>query len=317
MKKIKAIYFSLLRNEAHYEFLWIFNHLVDEFSAVKTLLVKLYNAFVALLATEKKLLDAARFSALTKQIADADHRVDRAVSSLKAIVNASRYSTDPNEEEAARVLYIRLREFGNIRGKAYEEESAAVQVLIDDLDTTYDAQVTLLAIRGWVIELTEAESVFTQLYLQRGDETAVRPQERMVDIRREIEAVYHNMVTLIDASAIVDTTGAYDDFIAKLNVQVEYFNEHNHHHAHKNLSVGDHCVIEPITTQAFTKKAVTPIPHAYWREDDKPTVELVFAKDFSVTYKNNVKEGMAEVTLHGKGDYKGQKTATFNIKHEV
>jgi hypothetical protein len=76
----------------------------------------------------------------------------------------------------------------------------------------------------------------------------------------------------------------------------------------------DYCVVEPIDTQKYTEKAVVPIPKAYWRGNEKhATVELVFAKDFSLTYKNNIKIGTAEVTLHGKGAYKGQKTATFNI----
>jgi hypothetical protein len=313
MKKIKAIYFVYLRNEAHYEFLWIFRHLVDEYQQVKTLLGALFNAFLALLDTEKALLDAARASALTKQVADADHRVDRAVSGIKATVNAARHALDPVVAEAARVLYIRLREFGNIRGKAYEEESAAVQVLLDDLNSTYVPQVSYVNLQSWVSELVEAEAAFTQLYLQRGGEIAFRPQGRMTDVHREIEASYHSMTTLIDASAIVDASTVYDDFIAKINAQVTYFNEHNHHHARKDISVGDHCVIETIDTQKYTEKAVTPIPKGFYREEGKPTEELVFAKDFSLTYKNNTEVGMAEVTLHGKGAYKGQKTVTFNI----
>jgi hypothetical protein len=166
---------------------------------------------------------------------------------------------------------------------------------------------------SWVAELMDAENTFTQLYLQRGGEIAFRPQERMTDVRREIEASYHGMSTLIDASAIVDASGVYDEFIAKLNAQVTYFNEHNHHHARKDLGVGEACVVEPIDVQKFTEKAVTPIPKGFYREEGKPTVELTFAKDFSLTYKNNTDVGTAEVTLHGKGLYKGQKTVTFNI----
>jgi hypothetical protein len=314
MKKIKNIWFNYLRNEAHYEFLWIFRHLLDEFPIVKALVAILYEAFIALLALEKKLLDAARASALTQQLADADHRVDRAVSGIKATINAARYALDARVAEAARVLYIRLREFGNIKGKAYEEESAAVEVLLSDLSTTYAPQAALVGLGDWITELTEAEAAFTQLYLQRGDETALRPQERMVDVHHEIEAIYRKMTTLIEASAITSATPeAYDEFINKLNVQVAYFNEHNHHHARKDIGAGDHTVVEPIDTQVFTGKAITPLPKARYRENDKPEVELVFAKDFSVTYKNNVDVGTAEVTLHGKGAYKGQKTVTFNI----
>jgi hypothetical protein len=312
MKKIKFIHFSHLRNEAHYEFLWIFNHLLDEFPAVKTLIAALYASFAALLDLEKKLLDAARASMLTQQLAEADHRVDRAVSGIKATINAARHSLDPAVAEAARVLYIRLREFGDIRGKAYEEETAAVQVLLHDFATTLVPQVSLVGLHAWVQELTEAENAFTQLYLQRGSETATRPTERMVDVRRDIEAKYNDMTTLIDAAAIL-APADYDEFIAKLNVQVQYFNEHNHHHARKDLGAADHCVIEPIDTQKFTDRPITVVPDVHFREDGKETKRLYLGKDFSVTYKNNVKIGMAELTIHGKGEYSGQKTVTFNI----
>jgi hypothetical protein len=313
MTKIKSISFAHLRNEAHYEFLWIFNHLVEEFSGVKTLIAVLYQTCLQLLATEKKLLDAGRASALTQQLADADNRMDRAIAGIKASIHAARYSPNAAIVEAARVLQIRLNEFGNIRGKAYEEEVAAVQILLEDLKTTYAQQVSRVGLQTWVAELTAAEAAFTELYLQRGDETAARPQERMVDVRREIEQVYHSLVTVIEGASLTDTEGVYGSFIAKLNVQVDYFNDHNHHHARKDIGAGESCVVEPIATQPYTEKAVTPIPKAYYREEGKPTVELVFAKDFSVTYRNNIDVGTASLILHGKGVYRGQKTVTFNI----
>jgi hypothetical protein len=52
-----------------------------------------------------------------------------------------------------------------------------------------------------------------------------------------------------------------------------------------------------------------------YRIDGKPTLTLSLGKDFSVTFKNNIKVGMAEVTVHGKGEYKGTKSTTFMIAH--
>jgi hypothetical protein len=84
-------------------------------------------------------------------------------------------------------------------------------------------------------------------------------------------------------------------------------------HAKKDLSAGDHTVIEPIDTQPYTERAVTPIPKVHYREEGKPTENLALGKDFAVTYKNNINVGMAELTVHGKGAYKGAKTTTFMI----
>jgi hypothetical protein len=57
-----------------------------------------------------------------------------------------------------------------------------------------------------------------------------------------------------------------------------------------------------------TGKAITPIPVMYYEG-----TELVFAVDFSLTYKNNVDVGEATVIMHGKGRFNGQHIRKFNI----
>ena len=89
--------------------------------------------------------------------------------------------------------------------------------------------------------------------------------------------------------------------------------EAGHRHPVKNLAEGDHCVIEPIATQQYTERPITIVPEVLYREDKKPTVRLYLGTDFTVTYKNNTNVGMAEVTIHGIDNYKGEKTVPFMI----
>ena len=63
-----------------------------------------------------------------------------------------------------------------------------------------------------------------------------------------------------------------------------------------------------LSTQTYTGKFITP----------KPTVmlsgkTLSEGVDYTVTYKNNLEVGTATVTVTGKGNYAGAKTATFQI----
>jgi hypothetical protein len=46
-------------------------------------------------------------------------------------------------------------------------------------------------------------------------------------------------------------------------------------------------------------------------------VELVFAKDFNVTYRHNVEAGEATVILQGKGRFNGSHERKFNIVRSV
>ncbi|MDR0692374.1 MAG: hypothetical protein LBF69_04990 [Prevotellaceae bacterium] len=42
-------------------------------------------------------------------------------------------------------------------------------------------------------------------------------------------------------------------------------------------------------------------------------MKLFLGKDFSVTYRNNINAGQAELTVHGKGRYKGKMSTAFYI----
>ena len=66
--------------------------------------------------------------------------------------------------------------------------------------------------------------------------------------------------------------------------------------------------IEPIANQAYTGKAVTPVPKVTL--GDKLLSE---GTDYSLSYKYNVKAGKATITVTGKGEYTGSKSATFKI----
>ncbi|MDR3266874.1 MAG: DUF6261 family protein [Tannerella sp.] len=314
MYQIKEIYFSRLRNEAHYEFFVVVYVLIEKFPEVRRVVESKLDSFNEVLDREKRLVDAARASAYTQLIAEADHRVDYTISSIKALTKAQIHSFNKDVAEAARVLNLRFKEFGNIQQKSYEEESAAVQVMLSDLSGKFAPQVELIiGLKEWVSELVMAEAEFTSLYMDRNVEAAGKPQERMPDVRRQIQELYRQLIILIAAAVMTDPREEYTEFIDQLNVQIKYFNEHNHHHARKDLATGDHCIIDPIETQTYTGKGITPIPKVYYREEGKPTIELGFAIDFFVTYKHNVDVGMAKCIVHGKGDYKGQMTVTFNI----
>jgi hypothetical protein len=306
MKTIISILFRYLRGEAHYRFLDLFDHLLIEFPAVKTIVALFYGEFADLLAQEKQIVDAQKSSEFTQQIADADHRNDRLITGIRETVSAAQHHFDPAIVAAANVLALRLKAFGEIQAKSYEEEAAAIGILIGDLQSPeFAAKVALLGLTVWVIELAEAASDFEYLLRQRNVEQAGKPQQRLRDVRRKIEAVYRNMATHINSAAILDTTGAYTGFINRLNAQIVYFNDHNHHPAPKNIRTAN---VELIPPQPYTGKAITPIPVVHL-----DGVELIFAKDFTLTYKNNEQPGVAEMRITGKGSYAGQKTVTFNI----
>jgi hypothetical protein len=307
---VKKIVFSRLSNEQHYEFLLEVQGLLNAFPEVKGLVSLLFTIFSTLLNLEKKLLDAARASYFTHQIMEADRRVDLDLVGIKAAIHAALHHIDPAIVEAARQLNFRLKDFGDIIHKSYEAESAAVQVLLGEFADTFATQVELVGITPWVDDLTVAEQAFNALYAQRNTELADRPKERMRDVQRDIQAEYGKMVTCIESDVIGNGEAKCGEFVRQLNEQIKYFNEHSHHTVKHDLT---HAAVDSIADQPFAGKAITPIPVVRYTDSKGAVVELIFAKDFTLTYKDNDRVGTAEAVIHGKGAYKGQKAETFNI----
>jgi hypothetical protein len=319
MEKIKAIHFYYLPAEEHFNYMNQFKGLVEDTPDVKTLVTKQFEAFIPVLDLEGALINAMKKSDYTALIAAADGRVDSCLTGMNATIAAAQHSPDPDIVMAAQSLYNRFQAFGNIRKKNYEAETTDVNLLLADLRSpTYALKVNLVGLPSWVVELTAAEAEFEKLYTQRRDETAKKPQGRILHARRDTDSHYHPMVDKLNAYAISlpVVPDPMSVFMSKLNVVVDYFNE-RFHPVKKDISVGDRCIVEVIPPQKYTGNAITPIPIVSYREEGKKVVALTFAEDYSVTYRNNRKVGTAEAILHGKGAYKGQKIVTFNIEEEV
>ncbi|MDR1335977.1 MAG: DUF6261 family protein [Tannerella sp.] len=321
MKKIIAIYLYAFRNEEHCNFLITFRDLIIKYSAARAIVDTFLDILNDLIKKEEQLINYMRKSDLTRLIAAADRRIDHAVVAMNQIIVAALHHFNQATLEAAQSLQNRFEAFGKITRKSYEEEILDINLLLTDLSSTqYADKVTLLGLSGWITELNEAKADFEYLFKQRNAEASLKPLGNIKDVRREADTLYHRMIDRIEAAATMDPAMppvTYDAFIAELNTSIAYFNDHSHRHARKDISVSDKCVIEPVDVQLYTGKAITPLPAAHYREEGKPTVELVFARDFFVTYKNNVEVGTADLILHGKNAYKGQKRTTFNISRAI
>ena len=313
MKKFKVIMFRLLPNGAHYEFCsWVSTKLAAAGAAVKTALGALITQFNSWLDKEKALMAWVRKSALTAKIAEADHRLDQALVALKAQVHALEYSLVPADAEAAHRLGIMLRSYGKVYNKSYDDQSGDIRAIVLQLAGAYEADVLRLHLEPQGAELYAAYNEFRTLLAQRSTDELQKPDESFAAVRRGIEDVYHQIVVKANAGAELDASPDFAAFIDSLNSEIERLNA-EFHRARKDLGAGDHTVIEPIETQQYTERPVTPVPEVHYREEGKETKRLYLGEDFSVTYKNNTNVGMAELTIHGKGEYRGAKTATFNI----
>jgi hypothetical protein len=230
---------------------------------------------------------------------------------------------DENKREMARKLEIVLDHYGDVPHKSLDEQTAAVRDVVQELNKpAYYSLVTGLELQQFLLELDKANAAVNALMMQRYDELALRPALHMREIRVEVDKAFRIVLDLLESLVRVQGPQTDKAFITELNVVSTRYKdilaqEAGRRHPVKDLSTGDRAVVETIPAQPYTGAPVIPIPRVYYRGDEKtPTEELVFTRDFTVVYKNNVEVGMAEVIISGTGNYKGKITVPFNIARQ-
>jgi hypothetical protein len=281
-------------------------------SVIITALGALVGQFNSWLAEEKAAMDWVRKDVLTKKIADANHRMDLALTALKAQVHAQELRVVQSMAEAAHRIYVMLSGYGNVNAKPYEEQDGDVRSIIGQLTGSgaYVADASILNIYEWITELQTAFTVFEQLLTQRDAKTVLKPAKTFKEVRKGIEKVYHQIESVINAGALMNLSPTYTTFINHLNPEIERLNG-EFHRVRYDIA---HAQPEEIEPQIYTGKPLTPSTFkTLYVTPHNGTIQLELGKDYDLSFKNNVEVGVAECTIHGKGTYKGSKTVTFVI----
>jgi hypothetical protein len=304
--KILKTHLEDLRAEAHYQFFLLVEGLFGANPGVVAIVPTLLPDLNNLIVLEGQLVDAVKGSKFTEELADTDRKLDQYIVGFNNAIFSYLHHFDPTLVEAAKAIEVRLKAFrGSIEKKSYEEEAAAVKILVADLETTYRPQIDDLRLNDWVTEIAHAQNNFEQLFIQRNTELANRPQERLHDVRKEVDTLYRQIVERIDAYTTLNGDATCRNFITELNREVTYFNEHTHHHAKKDIRTATVATIED---QPYRDEPVIVLPDVTYEEK-----RLIFSRDYEVSYKNNDRPGTATLIIHGKGRFKNTLAITFNI----
>jgi hypothetical protein len=315
MKKLVSLKFKSLPFSAHYDFFMKLSLILSSSGdTLKIAVAGLMDDFNSWLAKEDAVIQWIRKSVLTDKIADADGQIDRLLVGINSVVKAFIHSTIPDAMAAANRVQIMLNQYGRVTRESYDEEAGKVRAMLEQYRGAYYADVNTLGLQNWVNELSAAFDIFESLLGQRESEQGAKPTYTAQKVRQGIEEVYQQMVEIINANCIVNVSRDFSDFIDLLNPDIERLNA-EFQKAKKDLGKSNQTFIDPVKTQVYTGKPVTPLPTVYYNDKGKDaTTQLALGRDFSVTYHNNISIGIAELIVHGKGQYKGSKTVTFLIE---
>ena len=141
-----------------------------------------------------------------------------------AVLSATRHF-NPTVRAAANKLQTEVfNPFGNIARLNYDEETTAIDSLSADLQSTYANECDLIGINEWIEELILNNNDFKKTSSQRVDETSVKTQLKMKQVRAKVDEAYKAIGKRIAALIELNGETDYKTFVTKLNIITDKYN---------------------------------------------------------------------------------------------
>lgn len=221
--EIGTVALTRLRNEEHYKFNLDFQDLVNQYPEATSGVQPLFEPFQKVFAVEALALNVLRSSAITDDLVVADDRRDSIYSGVAGTIRSALNHFKPEIRAAAARLQKLFDSYGNISEKPYDQETAAIYKLVEELQSHYRADVATLGITEWVEELARLNKAFDTLKNERYTEEVVKPQQNLKLARIETDKAYRAIVKRINALIEVNGDTAYAGFVAELNQRIENY----------------------------------------------------------------------------------------------
>ena len=221
-KRIKGIAIASLQNHEHYGFVTEVKLAIEQanIDSLATLLAK----FTPLVEEENKSLEIVAKSEHTHRLKELDRNRDNMFRGLSACVNEASYSPTKDEKEAATLIKILLKRYGNIISESFESQHSKTENLIQDLRSEKYAEASKkIGLVRWVNWLEQAETTFMELYRTRRDERAstIAGTRALKLIRKDLNGVYREIIEHLNALAVLQSSEALTQLIARINIHID------------------------------------------------------------------------------------------------
>jgi hypothetical protein len=255
------------------------------------------------------LMNKDRTSPLTSQITEEDKKRDALFTEIKRTTAAAQKSSLSDKAAAAAKLMDLLHPFWNIDKEPMLSQTAQINLFAERYHDTpaFSVAASTLGLTQVLNAFFGANEILQELYTQRLEETSQAEGPSASSVKREVVAAYDAFCLSVETTLAALPSAELQALFREMNnIRRKYISHLPVKLDEKNTSV------EPINVQVYTGKHVTPLPRVFIKTE-KETIELVFAQDFTVTYRHNIQVGEAKLLIHGKGKYTGTYETTFHI----
>lgn len=166
-------------------------------------------------------------SALTQEIILLDERRDKAFIGIKTLLSGYTYHYDTTQQDHAKNILLSIDIYGkDITRKSYQEETAIINSLINDLETQPEliAAINAINISDWVNELKTSNQAFGSKYIERVGETAANPITNITELRATTSTAYRTLISHIQAHDVLGNNPSYATLLEEIDVLTKQYN---------------------------------------------------------------------------------------------
>ncbi len=157
----------------------------------------------------------------TADLKRTDQKRDNAAGTICAVITAYKTSPVAEKQKAAELLDPQLSPYRGIRSHEYTKQTSEVKGMLTMLDMEInEAAIATLGLEEEVEALREANDAFDKAILAKGTEMNAKSIQSDIstkDLLGEINALYREIVKVVNAYAIADTNAGIRKFIANVN----------------------------------------------------------------------------------------------------
>jgi len=225
MNKIESFSLHNLHNNEHFQFMTDLDKLIILYLAAELGIDSLYTAFKSALTAEDTAIRIELGSIKSKTIEQLDKLRDRILTAITLRIKSALLSPFDDEIESSEVLMRVIDLYGDVRNISYNEESAAITNLVNNMQTrTNITHATKVGITTWVAELKRVNEQFMVIFNERNTELSVRDSGDVRSARKQLDPIYEQLVEKINATIVLETAKpVVASFVGEHNQKIEYY----------------------------------------------------------------------------------------------
>ncbi len=174
----------------------------------------------------KALFKVDRGSDLTKEIIRLDKERDSDFTGIIGIVElyANNHYDETMVNAATSLLKVLESHGRSLVRLSYQQQTAAMEDIITRIEAGHVAELTTLNLADWFAHMKNANDQFNVKFLERNQEYAQAPKEKLTAVREQTTNAYQELAKFINAYAVIGTTADYEPLINELNALINNYN---------------------------------------------------------------------------------------------